>query len=135
MKRLFVLIAVLSLCSAANAAEPNAVPYQLQERCGKRAEEALRASGWIPAKDLASIQSHYNSRLNRCFAIQRTMINGDPNVNLFDVNEGKDYGEFILSHVQYKGELTLIVTECYVEKKHCRSAEEWEELARPYMEE
>jgi hypothetical protein len=135
MNRLFVLIAALLFCSIANAAEPNAVAYQLQERCGKRAEEVLRFNGWNPAKDIASIQSHYNSRLNRCFAIQRTMIYGDPNVILFDVNEGKDYGEFILSHVQYKGELSLIVTECYVEKKHCRSAEEWDELARPYMEE
>jgi hypothetical protein len=134
MKRLLVLSAVL-LCSTANAAEPNAAAYQQQERCGNRAEEVLRLNGWNPAKDIASIQSHYNTRLNRCMAIQRVIIDGAPDWILFDVNEGRDYGEFSETFVKYQGELTKPVTACYIEDKRCRSQSEWEELARPYMEE
>jgi hypothetical protein len=135
MNRLAIIATALLLSSGAALTQPNPAAYQLQERCGKRAEEVLRSSGWDPAKEIASIQSHYNSHLNRCTAIQRTLIDGAPDWVLFDVNEGKDYGEFSEAFVKYKGELTKPVTACYVEDKHCRSQQEWEELARPYMEE
>jgi len=118
MKRLLVLIAALP--SIANAAEPNAVAYQLQERCGKRAEE-------VHGIDHTSriVQSHYNIRLNKCFSIERVV--GLPLKFLFDVSSGEAWATFSSNGDN--------VIQCVVDDKQCHSLREWDELVRPYMEE
>jgi hypothetical protein len=118
------IAALLMLAATTAAAEPNAVLYQLQERCGKRAEEVL-ARDFRQRDPLATIRSHYNGRLNKCFAIVSTVgsvVIGQRLLVLFDVNESKEYGG-------YQEDF------CHVEEKHYHSEAEWNALVKPYMEE
>ena len=137
VKSVGVIAAILFAVGAgpvANAAEPNAVAYQLQERCGKRAEEVIRFRGWNPAEDGTNLQSHYNVRLNKCFAIHREAHEVAQvywrTDTLFDVNENKEYGK-----VTFPINRSDPPTTCYVERKRCHSEIDWDELVRPYTEE
>src|SRR5258708_2273501 len=89
MKRIATVL-MLAATAAAAAAEPNVALYQLQERCGKRAEEIFRHD-W-GREPLANFQAHYNVRLNRCFVIERSSSGGMSTQVLFDANENKEYG-------------------------------------------
>jgi hypothetical protein len=128
MKR---IAAVLMLAATTAAAEPNAALYELRERCGKRAEEVLKQ--WTQHGSASIQQSHYNSRLNKCFAIEDIHLSdpGSETMVLFDVNESKYYGG-------YHGRIddpSWMKPFCRVREKECHSKTEWNELVKPYMEE
>jgi len=117
--------------------------YELQERCGKRAEEIFRIEygNGNKAGKMSNYTNHYNRKLNRCFVIVieiQTSIPDDKEImekvgfwtdkTLCDINENKVYGHFLKFS---NGGLM----DCKVLGKHCSSENEWDALVKPYMEE
>ena len=143
MKRVGASLAFVLACLSAIAvvrADPNKVEYELQEGCGKT------VAAWFNAEygrginerehSITGFESHHNRMLNKCLVMVSYGItesksenrSGLVQVHLFDLNEGKSYGEYFAIPSQPP-------TECRVDKKPCRSEEEWHALAKPFMEE
>ena len=114
--------------------------YELQERCGKRADERFKmeyGNGSSSDKDSTYIfayRNHYNAKLNKCFILITTTTipkREDRDImimtNLYDVNENKDYASIV--NVKQK------IFGCRVLDKLCKSENEWNLLIKPYMEE
>jgi 5'-3' exonuclease len=125
------------------SATPNKEAYELQERCGKRAEEIFLRyfgnNGIQTTKDgqtITAYRNHYNSKLNKCFVV--TSSTNSPNKDkkqkpsiyevLSDVDENRDYGTFFKFTTDSK------ICQCTVFEKACTSQAEWEALIRPFME-
>lgn len=119
--------------------------YDLSERCGKRSEEYFRkeyGNGIVNTDDgqqLSNYQNHYNKKMNKCFfSVISTYISKNKKTNkiesikqkyLFDINESKEYGSFVLWGKQTKP------NDCRVLDNSCNSEGEWDSLIKPYMEE
>ena len=101
--------------------------YELQERCGERAEEVFRGA-WGPdgvkSGIRATYRNHYNTRLNKCFYLLTTTSSTMTREILFDIHEMRDYG--MLSTNDGRSSCTLLGKPC--------ASKEWEILIRPYME-
>jgi hypothetical protein len=133
--RLGIALATTGLLFASTVwAEPNAVLYQLQERCGKTAAEVFRrdyenvtikgAENWH-----FNYQAHYNAHLNKCFFLEISKSfekNNTTSYRLFDLLENREYGGF--------SEINNYVF-CNVLDTACMSKTEWDNLIKPYMEE
>jgi len=122
-------------------ADSNKVEYELQERCGNKADKWFKAefgNGIKSDKDglfISNYQNHYNIKLNKCLiTLTFTTLPKDKNKNsivskqLFDINENKEYGSYAAS--------TGIVKpiQCIVDGKYCNSEGEWDVLVKPFME-
>jgi hypothetical protein len=132
---------VLAVCAALMiteaAAEPDAVLYQLQERCGKSAAEVfakLYSNGYVKleGKDFHfNYQAHYNAHLNKCFFLEISgsfeKNNTTPEYRLFDLLENREYGSF----TQTPDGMIF----CNVQETTCSSRSEWDILVKPYMNE
>jgi len=140
MKRLAII--ALLLANGTALAEPNTVAYQLQERCGKRAEEVFhREQGSNPT---GTFQAHYNSRLNKCFSTQSSVYDKGFSRVLIDVNESKEYGYFLYTYEKVSNRNVLAcyvagldsfgITSAKMGVAGCDSEMEWEGLTAPYME-
>jgi hypothetical protein len=117
--------------------------YELQERCGKRAEEFFNrgyGNGISNTKDGQSISgytSHYNKKMNKCFFLLTTSDlpykdkkkSASTFITLIDINEQKEYGNFFK---RLKDNFGFV---CKVADKVCNSQDEWDALIKPYMEE
>ena len=111
--------------------------YELQERCGKQAEEIFKKEPRSTDEDyrtlVHSYTNHYNKKLNKCFILfkdtgfykKETHISS----TISDVNENKDYGTYFKTVKNKKPFL------CNVNGKYCNSEGEWEALLKPFMEE
>jgi len=126
---LLVVVAVWSLSVSAQAQSRKEV-YELQERCGKRAEQMFEKDFPIDQrKGLETFENHYNVRLNRCFMLEEnTMITRDNGktytskiLTLLDVNDNKGYGSFSLLN-------------CEVQQITCGSEQEFRSLIKKFME-
>ncbi len=53
--------------------------YELQERCGKRAEERFRQA-YGNETTAVSYTNHYNRRLNKCLILVRVVVRHDSEV-------------------------------------------------------
>jgi hypothetical protein len=133
------------------SAEPNKDQYELQERCGKRAEEAFKTEEQRNRN--FTYQNHYSTRLNKCFVLkivtsfdQKSDEEGISTImTLFDLNEHKEYGTFYMKGGSFRSEGygTFVETiysapfPCNWNEQHeaCHSASEWREWLKPYMEE
>ncbi len=137
---LFLLISVT--LSGASYAASNKEEYDLQERCGKRAEEILKPGNdnGISEDDkqlmMTGYRNHYNRKLNKCFVLQTTTTmpknkKESPSIleELWDINENKLYGRFFKVKIDNKP------FECNVLGEICNSENEWDSLVKPYMEE
>jgi len=72
-------------------------------------------------------QSHYNSKLNKCFYfVKIDNASGSMSWQLWDINENKKYSEYVV----FNGKLD----HCNVQGKICRTKEEFEGLIKPFME-
>jgi hypothetical protein len=142
---ILILFASASVYSATNNLRPLTVKelYELKERCGKtcaqRFKEEYGKEGIYSDKDskgLRSYNSHYNAKLDKCFIlIEDTSY--PPVVSrqklLLDIIENKIYGEFYAFSVDKKG--LYDITQCQVQRKPCKSEQEWDSLIKPFMEE
>ena len=66
--------------------------YELQEQCGRRAEQWAKAHN-----DVINYTAHYSSRLNKCFVLATlsSIVSDGFSTSitvLYEVNENKEYG-------------------------------------------
>jgi hypothetical protein len=123
---------------------PTVPSIELQSRCAKQAEEVFKSGGWS-RKSFADYISHFNVKLGRCFVeISDTTADkatASSSRSLSDAFEGKEYGSYVWVNVlsQHKKYWEVAPTECKVtmpsgEEKTCQSIEEFDTLAKAYME-
>ena len=118
---------------------------ELQDKCAKESELVFKRGGWDEKGVIASFTNHYNAKLNRCFMeVERT----DPTIVantvfetkfVVDAFEGKPYAEYTWKTEAGKKYWEVTPSECSVTltdgtRKACKSAEEFSEQIRPYME-
>src|SRR5438034_7077166 len=94
-----VVVAVCAMTLSARAQNRKEI-YELQERCGKRAEQIFEKDFPVAErKGLEQFENHYNIRLNRCFMLEEnTTLTKDVGksysikiLTLIDVNDNKSY--------------------------------------------
>ena len=139
MKTLIITF-VLTILSAEVLAADNTLlktEYDLQERCGKRAEEIYRKDwgkvGVINHKDyqeIGNFTNHYNKKLNKCFILvssqQFWTDHDDESYELWDINDNKLYGS-------YYGYPLGALLKCNLLDTLCNSYKAWESLTKPFM--
>jgi hypothetical protein len=92
---IIILYFILLLSIGCQDSNKKAV-YELQEHCGKTAEQWAKAD-----KDFLDYRAHYNARLNKCFILETLSpivsesFSTSYNV-LYDVNENKKYGQHMV---------------------------------------
>jgi len=144
-----VLTAAATISATTKAsAEPNKEQYELQERCGKRAEQVFKSdnpgqsggsmiTNTEGGQDVTSYQNHYSATMNKCFYLLITTgVNYKEHpqytttlMTLLDLNENKEYGTF------FERSDRSAPLHCNVQEKICHSEREWRELLRHYMDE
>lgn len=118
--------------------------YELQERCGKRAEEFFKKKYGNGVTKIKGGQqeteyiNHYNKNLNKCFIKlttsnvlykqQRPEVVTSFEILVLDINTNIEYARFINIYQKERPAL------CKVEERTCRDLEEWEKLTKIYME-
>ena len=119
------IVFLFAIIPSLSNADPNKAQYELSEKCGKRAEEVFD-------KDFAhrgnfTYRNHYNSKLNKCFALITESDNKLIKIDLWDIYELSIYGQ-----IGYKkfGEILY----CGMQVHNCKSKEEWDTLVKPFME-
>jgi hypothetical protein len=141
-------LVVMSFATVGVSAEPNKEQYDLQERCGKRAEQMFKSdnpgqsggsviTNTEGGQDITTYQNHYSATLNKCFyLLTSTSINYKKKpenttilMTILDLNENKEYGSF------FKRSQDSVPSHCTVRNEVCRSESEWRELLKLYMEE
>jgi len=126
------LCVMLSLFLATGAqAQSLKEKFELSERCGKKAAELFEKSWGKREDELNHYESHYNSRLNKCFYVEWTnsLKDGFPFFSsiLYDLNENKEYGSYAMWMKFPEKPL------CQVQMKSCESQDEWAELIKPFI--
>jgi len=102
----------------------------LQDKCEKRSEELVQKK-YNALGILSSYKNHYNTKLNKCFALVTVSVSGSSDYGqfLFNVNENKKIGGY--THPEGLNE------HCFMsgnEGQKCKSLEDWNTLIKPYME-
>jgi hypothetical protein len=141
MHLLTTVIGLLVLGSSSQAFAQSAKElYELQERCGRRAEETFKkewGANIVNSRDIqmvANYENHYSTRLNKCFYLEISTSHDQAkhtsvkSLRLFDLNDNKEYATFI------EGLPGLVLLMCDVRGKQCQSETEWRELIKPLME-
>lgn len=143
------LLFLLALFSSSYAGS-NKEDYELQERCGKRAEEFFHRNygdgtltqdykteeGEIKTEafQITTYTNNYNGRLNKCFIlIESKYLSGIIREELYDVNKNENYGTFNGTWDGKKQRVTVAL--CVMLGHQCKSYAEWNSLIKPYMEE
>ena len=143
MKKFVVALILLFAVSGYTYAQSVKEAYELQERCGKRAQEVFNkeyGNGNFSIDDrtfMITYTNHYNRKLNKCFVIlesisfpkKKDKLGILIDKTLWDINEMKEYGGFA------KFSDTDKLSRCLVLDKGCNSEIEWDSLVKPYMEE
>ncbi len=117
--------------------------YDFQAKCSKDAKTWFNEN-WSRDKDteLLDFTNHYNKSLNKCFILveyHHSLGLGDSWVNditLWDVYENAKYASFAEDHIIYikptASTQDRVVT-CELADKKCKTAGEFNDLVRPYM--
>ena len=123
--------------SAASAPVRDTRPeiYELQERCAKNAA-AWYKHAWEDPKGLSNIvgsyTNHYYAKSGRCMLVVTSRTFGKSNImvskTLVDVLENRDVAEFDQASTSPQP------IACQFDGVQCGSAQEWDSLAKPYME-
>jgi hypothetical protein len=136
------LVALLISIPASKAALPTAQErYELQRTCGQQSREWFKGKygedgnvrdKWGQAA--YSFENHYNSKLNACIVLLnkhdfRDMGTRTTIVSLIDLNQNK----VLALYWEYtSGPPGLF--KCSVGTQTCASKEQWDALAKPYLE-
>lgn len=110
--------------------------YELRKECGQSSLEFSQRVKLCDGK--GSYKNHYNLKLNVCFIYMTASCGGDKvkgaqfrSEALIDVNENKDYGNYIGSG-KIVGDKPAM---CSVGNRHCKNLLEFQELIQPYLAE
>jgi hypothetical protein len=121
---------VLVACTASSQAQS----LDQQERCAQQARRAFPE--YISGKGIADYQSHYNTKLGKCFMLVETIVSG-PNsymrALLMDAIERREYAYF-WDKIPAGG----VVVSCFFKNlrgtRYCNSREEFDAFVASYME-
>lgn len=106
------------------SAETQKLNYELQERCGQRADELCKDE-YHPY--LGYCENHYNTRLNKCFILIKDSIGGDQTEMMIDANEKKVYGAATAwPNGSFSGR---------IQNNPCKDRKEWDAFVKRMMEE
>ncbi|MCG6533889.1 MAG: hypothetical protein L7F78_04200 [Syntrophales bacterium LBB04] len=95
--------------------------YELQERCGRRAEELCKG------EYATDCENHYNTRLNKCFILIKDLVGVASTERLTDANEKKQYGAAtVWPNGSFSGS---------IQDKPCKDLKEWDAFVKRMMEE
>jgi len=123
----------LGLLATGAQAQTAKEQHELSALCGKQAAERFEKSWGKQEDELNHYESHYNSRLNKCFYVEWTNSLKDAfpffSSILYDLNENKEYGSYAMWMKFPEKPL-----HCRVQMKSCESQDEWAELIKPFME-
>jgi hypothetical protein len=121
---------------------------ELQGKCAERAALVFRDWGWAK-KPNAWYENHYNEELGKCFVLiadkdaeSTTGMTATETFvyrQLFDAFEGKQYADYGWHFEEGKGYSEAAVDTCEVtarsgEKRTCKSQDEFDALAKTYMQ-
>ena len=149
-----LLLLLLNVFGNSYAAS-NKEEYELQEKCGKSAEEFSRQKFGFMVQDTdkfnqtTSQTNHYNKKLNKCYVLIAlvTYHKDSPNVDpkdyrvkgpdftfiVYDLHENHELGRFIHNTNDFlQQNLTCILPDKPIAR--C-STNEWDSFLKPYMEE
>jgi hypothetical protein len=115
-----------------------------QEKCAKQAREEFKLYGW-DKHEMADVSNHYNAKLNKCFmqiqdtdakTVRGTIVTSK---TISDAFEGKVYANYIWSTQKNKKYWEVPPLQCKVtllsgEEKVCHSSDEFDGLAKQFME-
>lgn len=127
------------LAAATDRRKAESLAQQVQ--CAKQAKAVYSDLGYKP-QDRASYQNHFSSRLNKCLIYVESRTSDDHAVwdvrNIYDAIENKELGTFMWRSL-HATLPSIPPTICQVisEKgvaQHCNSGDEFEEMAKLYME-
>lgn len=115
-----------------------------QAACSKQADLVLKDGGWKP-ENMALNTNHYNPKMNQCFveidSTDAASIKGKVSNSkvLSDAFENKVYGSYVWISQEGKKYWEVKPMECWVlsksgEKQRCESDDEFNELAKQYLQ-
>ncbi len=125
MKKILLLLSIVSLLIPISVNAQDTLLFQA--KCAEGAKKFVDQYS-----NVTKFINHYNKKLDKCFALVIFGISSDkygrtgPDYRwrLYNVLEGTIIGEY-----------SSMDRVCYVGEKECKSPEEFEALAKPYMEE
>jgi hypothetical protein len=117
--------------------------YDFQAKCGKDAKTWFN-EGWPSDKDtiLLTYTNHYNKVQNKCFILIEYHYRLDTNgswansLSLWDLYENAQYGTFgeqTVIHWKPTYGSEKVLGTCELLDKKCKTAEEFNDLVRPYL--
>jgi hypothetical protein len=117
---------------------PANASLELQDMCAKQARKAYEADrlempSMYTKSGMASFTNHYNVKLNKCFIDIGSMASGSSWEEVKDAFESKVYATYIWSDVDNKP-IHCEVLSLSGETKQCKSADEFQSLIKPYMD-
>jgi hypothetical protein len=126
-------------------ARSNRDVYDLQERCGRRAEQVFARKDYenfelAGHSHTFTYQNHYSLRYNKCFFQVlhfQSFKDGfyTRELELLDLNENTPYGRYFSTVLAGPDDkYTKPALSCEVRGKLCRYESEWVDLASQYME-
>lgn len=135
-----LLVAAFLFTSSAQPAGPPQIG-DLRERCSRDARDYYERGWNSPIPNYTTgYTNHYNKKLDRCFLLVTAHLQridkwtnrpftSDDKI-LVDVFENREIGSFSQDSEHLPKPLY-----CGIGAVYCKSAEEWDALAKPYMEE
>ena len=111
---------------------------ELQEKCATQAEKVFRELGYNLSKDLATNQSHFNAKFNKCFmSFSVTNLKGGYSQSryLIDAYEQRGYAElFKMNSNSMVMPTSCSLTPLAEKESSCKSESEYNEFVARYME-
>jgi len=127
---LFTILVLLLLCAACESKSSQKQDYELQELCGKRAEQVYNIFKENNGLTYSDYSCHYNTKLKRCLIHITDLPAGEIRSYLIDVNENKRYATYVKRGVGEKQDV-----HCFIENKPCQDKDQWDEYVNKMMEE
>ena len=115
--------------------------YDLQAKCSKDAKAWFNGT-WSSDKNTALLTyiNHYNKAQNKCYIWVEYHYTSDKNgswykdLQLTDVYENSTFGNFAEAHLVFSGTVSdPSVIRCEMWNKECKTNEEFNNFAAPYM--
>ena len=138
MKRLSLSLTIILLTSSFGECQTAAPSLDQQARCAAQAEKIFTKLGWDFQRD--SVQSHINSKLNRCFVeIIGHATPGSTSKVFMDAYEQREYATYLWIPRDGKKYWEVPPFECVLKpigapEQKCSTDEEYQAFVRPYLE-
>ena len=107
---------------------------ELQDKCASQADKVFRQLGYSLSKDMASNQSHFNVKMNKCFMSFSVLTGGSLSKYLIDAFEQRGYAEFHSIYAIGREIPHCSLTPIGASATTCASESEYTTFVAQYME-